>query len=126
MIPEIRKNKNGKFEKWMGKEKFFVRLYDCLVERIGYIDTEHGIAFSDDESLIWNKYKWTATDIETGTEVVNGSTFEECYNNMIVVFERIEKRRNSSEYNVLKRQFQYMLNGNQEFKTVKLEDEYII
>ena len=127
MIPELKENENGKFEKWMGKGKFYVRLYDRLAECIGYIDTEHRVAFNDDESLIWNENKWTATDIGSGTKVANGRTFEECYKNMMAVWERIEERRNSSDYDTWKRQLQYMLEGKLGDKTIRLEleDEYI-
>lgn len=34
MIPELIENKDGKFEKWMEKDKFYVRLYDRLAKCI--------------------------------------------------------------------------------------------
>ena len=74
MIPELRINENNKME----KKKFYVRLLDRLAEDEGYIDSEISIAFSDNESLIWNENKWTATDIETGCKITNGRTFEDC------------------------------------------------
>ena len=125
MIPELIKNKDGKLEKWMEKGKFYIRLEDRLAECIGYIDTDHGIAFDDNESLIWHTDKWTATDISTGTKVANGSTFEECYNNVTTILGKIEKRRNDYAYCILKEQFQYILDGRLGNGIVKLEDKYI-
>ena len=37
MIPELRENSDGKLEKWMQKEKFYVRLEDKLAEDEGYM-----------------------------------------------------------------------------------------
>ena len=125
MIPELRKNKDGKLEKWMEKGKFYIRLEDRLAECIGYIDAEHRIAFDDNESLIWHTNKWTATDIATGTKVMNGSTFEECYNNVITILEKIEKRRNNQAYCILKEQFQDILDGRLGNEIVKLNDRHI-
>ena len=125
MIPELRENSEGKLEKWMQKEKFYVRLEDKLAEDEGYIDKEHGIAFSDNESLIWNENKWTATDIETGCKITNGNTFDSCYENVLAMWDQINERRKSKEFDIFKSQFQMILNGTLGSGIVTLEQDYI-
>lgn len=119
------KNAEGKLGKWMEKKKFYVRLLDKLAEEEGYIDIEHGIAFSDNESLIWNENKWTATDLQTGCKIANGSTFDNCYNNVLSMIEQIKIRRESHDYAVWKNQFEAILNGTLGDGIVSIEQDYI-
>lgn len=121
MIPELRINENNKME----KKKFYVRLLDRLAEDEGYIDSEISIAFSDNELLIWNENKWTATDIETGCKITNGRTFEDCYTKVLNMMDEIVSRRNSSSFETYKKQFQMILDGQLGRGVVKLEKQYM-
>lgn len=123
MIPEV-KEVNGKFEKWMTKGKYYIRTCNKLVETEGYIDKENNIAYSDDESLIWNENKWTATDINTGLQIANGNTLEIVYNKIQDMKTVITERKKTSDYNIFVNQFKMIIAGSLG-DIVPLEQEYI-
>ena len=123
MMPEVREV-NGKLEKWMNKEKYYIRTCNKLVETEGYIDKENNIAYSDDETLIWNENKWTATDINTGLQIANGNTLESVYNKIKDMNNIITERKKTRDYNLFLEQFKMIISGSLG-NIVPIEQEYI-
>ena len=123
MIPEVIEV-DGKLEKWMTKGKYYIRTCNKLVETEGYIDKENNIAYSDNESLIWNENKWTATDTNTGLQIANGDTLEIVYNKIQDMNNVITERKKTRDYNLFLEQFEMIIAG-YFGNIVPLEQKYI-
>ena len=110
MNPDI-KMVNGKLFPWMQVERYYMRTYDRLVESEGFIDHTTNIAYEEDPCLIMHEDKWKATDIDTGLLIAKDKTFADLYDKVFEMMETINKRKDTKDYTVWKKQFDMIKNG---------------
>ena len=110
MNPDI-KMVNGKLFPWMQVERYYMRTYDRLVESEGFIDHTTNIAYEEDPCLIMHEDKWKATDIDTGLLIAKDKTFADLYDKVFEMMETINKRKDTKDYTVWKKQFDMIKSG---------------
>lgn len=91
---------------------FLIRFNNDLIEVNGQIDELNGIGYYEDDSLIWNEEKVTATDISTGTKICNANTIEWCINKVNDMLTLLQSRRQTEAYKTFLYQFNFLKENN--------------